>query len=188
MQDFRPGRRGPADPEAAAHLQQQLQPGEWLVWTGQPSAEALVLSRLFPAVVGLTFLALLLPMAIGAQHVSLLSVEVHGQKAFPLIALAFIGVASWYVASAPLAWFGAQHIYYGVTNRRVLRLCLWPIRFTTSWPPQDINDLHRKPGIDGTATVIFHRNRTYQALRQDAFHGVTDADGAEAALRALRDG
>lgn len=188
MQSFRRGRRGPSDPDAAARLQEQLQPGEWLVWTGQPSAEALVLSRLFPAVVGLAFLLVLLPMAIGAQHVSLLSVEEHGQKAFPLIALVFIGAASWYVASAPLAWFGARHIYYGVTNRRVVRLCLWPIRSTTSWPPQDINDLHRRAAIDGTDTVTFHRSRAYRALRQDAFYGVEDAEGAEAALRALRDG
>jgi hypothetical protein len=171
-------------PPAAEALSPYLQPGERLIWSGQPDVWSLLLYRALLGAGGVLFL--LIFAAQGAMG------EIFDGGAwwlYRLLLLAFMLSCLWLVVLVPLEWLRAPHLRYGVTDRRAIILTCWPWRRARSWSGDALNCLEYSPREDGSGTVYFHRQQIGADLptrfTYTGFHGVEDVEGAAAALRTL---
>ncbi len=169
------------DAAAADYLRRELQPGERLIWVGQPTPAGLARSKLPDTLIGVPFLGFSLVWLYTANQAG-------APIVFQLFGVPFVGASLWAVAAMPRARYLAERTVYGVTNMRALRAVAGPFGSVSSWGPAQINALQRKDHADGGGTIMFHQSPGYRAMIKEGFHGVADARSAEAALIAMRDG
>ena len=169
------------DHAAANRLRRELQPGERLIWVGQPTPSGLARSKVPESLQGLPFLGFSLFWLYMANRGG-------APTLFQLFGVPFVAVGLWMVAAIPRARFLAERTVYGVTNMRALRVVDGPFSQVSSWGAAQINALRRRDYADGNGTVVFHQMQDYRFKTVEGFHGIADARGAEAALIALRDG
>jgi len=182
------------DPHSIA--QQELLPGERLVWAGRPDPAALARTRWPTAAVGviLTLCALVwlrvvfqLPFSVagGALLASALIV--------PAIGVVMLGIGLAMLASP--VWYArkAKSMTYGVTDARIM--IIGP-RGVQSFEPGDIQQLDRTDWYDGRGDLIFRDEHVNSVLpmntfdvivnRKIGFFGVSDVRAAEDAVRRLK--
>jgi len=184
--------------DAYRKVEDELLPGEELLWIGQPSSP-LASMRNYPfsrllSIFGIMIVFLLFggmvplvrygtgSMMMGPTSVFLLPVMIMG--------LVFLGM----LASAVAAFLRGQNTLYAITDRRIIMLSGLLSTAVTSYGPQDIERIERRTRSGGSGDLIFrydqrlrrYNNRSYRRARYDTipvgFFGIPNVREVEALL------
>ncbi|QNA89948.1 hypothetical protein G4G28_18220 [Massilia sp. Dwa41.01b] len=153
-------------------LRAELNTGESLLWTGQPSPRRYMKDAFKLWFFFIPWTAFSLFWMAGASGFRLPSFE-DGWSLFPLFGLPFllIGIAG---LSSPF-WLRrkAAWIVYGLTNRRALIIAGKDSITVKSYQIADIGELERTEHADGSGDVIFEREsvRDSRGRQQTTNHG-----------------
>lgn len=177
----------PAGQDPAALLQRQLAPGEQLVWWGQPKklhGPRGGMQKLF-AVVFLAFACFWEVSALQALFVG----GVFG-AIFPLFGIPFIVVGLKMLFPGLGASRRLSRTAYGVTTRRAIAVSGGRV---TAWDLDSVTSVEKFYYPDGTGDLVlsngqvehyWHNGHSHTRGVTLTFHGLSDVDAAEAALRA----
>jgi hypothetical protein len=168
-------------------VQPFAEPGERLIWCGQPTRDAAALSNWMQSLIGLGFLAitgLLIVVPDDSSPEPSISLIVLG--------LPFLAVGFWMASRTLRDYFMAEHTFYGVTDQHILIVRTWPSRSVRSYIPDDIQYITTTENPDGSGDVQF-RKEYFGAVRNAnaiperiGFWGVPDAHGVSLQIHTLK--
>lgn len=168
-------------------VQPYAEPGERLIWCGKPTRDAAALSNWMQSLIGLAFLAitgLLIVVPDDASPKPSISLIILG--------LPFLAVGFWMASRTLRDYLLAEHMFYGVTDQRILIVRTWPSPTVKSYNPGDIGDITTTENPDGSGDVQF-RKEYFGAVRNSnaiperiGFWGVPDAHGVSLQIHALK--
>jgi hypothetical protein len=178
-------------------IQDELQPGERLLWAGRPEASRAAMQALPMLLFGIPFTLFALFWTAGATFmggvVGGAGAHVPGPfglfRFFGLFGVPFILVGCYLLASPFLASRKASQTVCAITDRRAITIEGGNSRSVRSFGPRDIQRIERRERDNGRGDLIFasermnNRNGSYN--REIGFVGVTNVRGAEAALRQM---
>jgi hypothetical protein len=183
-------------PDVNARVHSELQPGEHLVWAGQPNPRAYARGAWVISIFGVVFAAFAAFWILMAGGFALLAGSATagagaGFACFPLLGVPFllIGVA---MLLAPL-WMrrAARRAVYAITDRRAI---VWQARpfgselTVRSFAPAELTQITRVERADGTGDLVFlevfnhsvnskgHRSSTRTRLGFLGVDGVRDVE------------
>jgi len=176
-------------PELAQRLQSELQPGEILVWTGQPDPNLLARRGLIFTVFGIIFLAV--PLFITAV---LLLLALVSRSFLPLcigVLLVPFFLVGAFITFTPL-WNrrAAAKSLYAITNRRAI---IWQRTLFSlnvrSFSPGQLGGMSRRELGNGSGDLIFYQS-TYRNMdgdrrtQSDGFFALRNVHDVDSLLRA----
>lgn len=172
------------DAEHARRIVPDLEPGERLLWTGQPDAKRMARQILPILVFGVPWTLI----AIGFGHPWSLD------RLFDNLFSGVFVLVGLLICSSPLAIYRtAQQTYYAITDRRVLILTEGKRRKLELYRPTDLCETVRDELVDGSGDLLFARRQEKDSdgdLRtvDVKFVGVPQVRAVERLLRQLFEG
>ena len=142
--------------EAEQVATKELDPGERLLWSGVPSARGTAVSAL-----PLTFMGILFTgfaafwIASAASATSSFSGDGFPGAIFPLFGVPFLLIGLGMLFGPLWAYRGAKSTVYAVTDKRVMVITAANTVGVRSFTPDDIGDIVRVEGPDGSGTLRF---------------------------------
>lgn len=177
--------------DLAALVDGELQPGEQLVWTGQPLPSRFARRSLGLVLFGLPWTAFAVFWIAGASHFKVPDFS-HGSGFFPLFGLPFVLIGLGMLTSPLWLRRRARRTVYALTDRRALILGGggWGSRAVRSFEPEKLRDLRRVQHRDGSGDVIFERTWSNHGRNADqttdyGFLAVREVKDVEARVRQL---
>jgi hypothetical protein len=173
----------PLSPELEARLQSELQPGERLVWAGQPRADLAARPAWFMVPCRVFFTGFSLFWIVGAGGMAALAGGVNGGfgslfGCFPCFGIPFVLIGLFMVASPIWLRRQAHKTLYALTDRRAI--VFEPTWFRTvtvrSYTAAGLSHLSRRERPDGSGDLVFEEfttssldsdgNRSYSTTRR----------------------
>ncbi|ANP84730.1 hypothetical protein [Rhizobium leguminosarum] len=165
-------------------IQNELDPSEIVVWTGQPSAWATFIFRRPDFIVGvilLIFSCELLLRVANAPAIDkpdgIMGIILLG--AFPLVGVAF-------VASVVFDMIATRRTAYAATDRRLLIVRNLIRRRATTIAPTAINVLEIREKWDYSGTLTFRREEEGDSVKKFAFVGIPNVREVARHVKELR--
>lgn len=188
--------------EAERRLQNELLPGERLIWAGQPRIPFLVWSALPVSLFGLLFGGFALFWITGAYSVTRSGAADLGHGfgivafLFPLFGLPFLLVGLGLVASPYLAKIRLKKTFYGLTDQRALLLLPSGLNGMESrnYALAGLDQVIRTERSDGSGDLVFaeetstYRRKGRQRTRttRHGFMGIAEVRKVEELIRIRR--
>lgn len=168
----------------------ELTDGETLVWAGRPDRGAYAGSNPFRSIFGRVVLIIGAVMIYLAQDA--MAINPRSPGVFVLMfGIIFAIFGGGLAVKTFWHWWTAPATYYAVTDRRAIILLVRPWRAIRNFNNRQIEFVAAEPfGTRGLGNVLFATEPfgRLRALRAAVgFWGVASPDGAETALRALKD-
>lgn len=144
--------------ELAALVDAELQPGETIVWTGQPLPGLFARRSLGFVLFGSPWSAFAIFWIAGASGFKLPDFS-HGAGLFPLFGVPFVLIGIGLLSSPWWMRRKARRTAYLITDRRALVLAGGPGRSMTirSFEPHRLGDIRRVQNSDGSGDLVFER-------------------------------
>lgn len=169
-------------------VEEELQPGEELIWAGKPNPSLFVRKSLPIAGIGVwvgAFGALWICGAAGFQIPEHFIFMI-----FPLLGTPIIAI-SLFLLTAPI-WLpiSAKHYVYAVTNKRVITITGWRQRTVISYGPEKLEQIERRQNPDGSGDLLFNSSTSEEEkkgrpLLPPGFHGIGEVRSVERMVREL---
>jgi hypothetical protein len=179
-------------PNLHALLQAELQPGERLLWHGQPRPWHMILANisLVPFFMGWIFIAIpSVPLANGIIKKEYESLDL-GKLGATLFLLVFITVGMFLMLTPFTTWCAARKTIYAITSKRalVIRLKRGGNLDVIVHSPEDLESISRKQRTDGSGSLYFYSFHEKQPISPNhAFCGIPGVRNVERILLAMRD-
>jgi hypothetical protein len=189
-------------PKVAARVEAELQPGEKLVWLGQPSPWRGFVASLFVAGIGLFFVGFALVWFLLTGGLALLTGAAAGNQpeagalpaaflgCFSLCALPFVLVGALLLGAPLWSRYAAKRTCYAITDRRAI---LWEPRAFGAWQvrsygPGSLRELSRVERADGWGDLILDEYQTRDSdggrhITRRGFFGIPNVHEVERLLR-----
>ncbi|MFZ1680346.1 MAG: hypothetical protein WAT70_04945 [Rhizobiaceae bacterium] len=187
------GRRiEPVDDTPLLAMQQELAPGEKLIWADRPMRMASFARRhIAQAVFGIPFFAFAVFWTVMAfSMTSGAGGDMNWLRyVFPLFGIPFILVGAGLLLSPLHAAFAGRRIIYGLTDRRVItREGRGKV---TSFDLADLDAIERRDHRDGMGDIVYRHEQIIRSrgshTRQHGFYGIREAQRVEQAIRRARE-
>ena len=177
-------------------LDDEMRPGETLVWSGRRvGIRGLVLRGAFMGVFGLFFAGF---AVFWMAMAFLIAGEVEGGSFgifFPLFGLPFLLIGTAVATSPYRMWRSAKRSFYAITNQRAITFegAMFGAVTIKSYAAEDLSEMKRSQFSDGMGDLIFRDYTTYYTGRrgrrrrrqiQEGFLGITRVAEVERKLRA----
>lgn len=173
-------------------MQQELAPGEKLIWADRPArmasfarqhvAQALFGIPFFAFAVFWTAMAFTMTSGAGGDMSWL-------RYVFPLFGIPFILVGAALLLSPAYAAFAGRRIVYGLTDRRVITR--EGRGRVTSFALADLDAIERRDHRDGMGDIVYRREHIIRSrgshTKQHGFFGIREAQRVEQAIRRARE-
>jgi len=170
-------------------LGEELEPGERLLWTGQPDprqpARAAIPAVLF-GIPWTLFSIFWVAMAAGAMSHSNIGLLGWG---FPLFGVPFVLVGFGMLSSPYWAARSATNTAYAITDRRAITLTLKNKgRHVDQWVPQNVSDLERTEKANGSGNLTLLKRMGKDSdgdacVNKKEFFGIPDVRRVERLIR-----
>lgn len=157
---------------AIQHIVQPFtEPGERLIWCGRPTRDAAALSNWMQSLIGLVFLAITVFLILIPDDLIAVPDDDSPKISIMLIVLGlpFLAVGVWMASRTLRDYLFAAHVFYGVTDRRVLIVRTWPKPTVKFYEPGDIGDITTAENPDGSGDVQFRKEYFGAARNANAF-------------------
>lgn len=181
----------PSGPSPIEVMQDEMRPGERLVWADRPDPGRLAVSALPMSFFGLFFFGFAVFWMVGAWQ------TMDGSESgffvlFPLFGLPFLLVGLGIVLAPLWVYMHAHKTVYAITSQRLI---IKKGRTVKTYEPEEIEKVERTDHKNGLGDVIFarelHRTRgrhgSRTRIRKVGFLGVLNARQVEDAVRKLKD-
>jgi hypothetical protein len=177
------------DPDTERYLQNELDPGEKLMWSGAPSAGRMARMALPATVGGILFLGIAICVVTLGNHPRLSDLFKSG---FAVVFIAIFFTIPLLLALSPL-WAAAQarRTVYAVTSRRAIilvRSIFGSISMRAFYPPE-LGATERVEKPDGSGDVIlatiFIATKNGQQRQRLGFFGISDAKAVHDLVQSL---
>lgn len=188
----------PLPAEAARVLEEEMEPGERLVWCGQPGGLSFLGASLPLFLFGLVFCGFSIfwvSMAWSATHSAPKNGgPPGGELFFPLFGVPFVLVGLCMVLSPLGALIRARRTFYGLTDRAaiVMRGKLLGGRDVTRYDASRLRDMTRSDRWSGRGDLVFERvasgaywgrRNGYPVMQSQGFIGIDDVRDVERLVR-----
>jgi len=180
----------------AQRIAAELQPGEVLIWTGQPVPAVAARGTWIFSVIGGV---MLVPMLIVAAFImSIMLVMTVLNRMFGLMGICFmlffgfglLAMMSFFILLPWLTRRAAANTAYALTNRRVIVLGAGAFAARIqSFGPQQLGQMFRTERVNGTGSLVFQQYHYYDAdghhvTRTVGFTSIAGVRDVEALVRA----
>lgn len=182
--------RDDAEPSALTIAQQEMRPGERLIWADRPAPRRMVLSGLVLTAFGAVFAGF---AAFWIAAASSMVPDDFGVFAyFPLFGIPFLLIGLAIMLAPVWIWMTAKKTIYAISSDRLVIMIGRRVR---SIEPDEIESLERREDADGGGDIIFrrdlvrshsrHHGRTRE--RKVGFFGIAEVRRVEDEIRRLKD-
>jgi hypothetical protein len=172
--------------------QSELEPGEKLLWAGQPDPKRLALQSLPVVLFGIPFTAFAVFWIVNALNIGSNMPRTGAFSFFPLFGIPFLLVGLGMLTSPWWAHRKGSQTVYAVTDRRLLIIKGGAARSVQSFDENSIGNIERVERSNGSGDIIFAQQvRDYGGGDGDArtsvvhigFFGIPDVRSVEKLVR-----
>ena len=182
--------RDDTEPAALSIAQREMRSGERLIWAERPAPGRLALAGLPVTLFGAVFGGFALFWIVAAA--SMTPAESGVFAFFPLFGVPFLLVGLGMFLAPLWIWIGGKKTVYAISSDRLVIIKGDRVR---SFEPDEIGELERREGADGSGDVVFrrelvrshsrHHGRTRE--RKIGFFGIPEVRRVEDEIRRLKD-
>ncbi len=172
--------------------QDELEPGEKMLWSGQPDPKRLSRKALLISLFGIPWTAFALFWVVAAAGFKLPDFTFSSfsdgfHAVFPLFGIPFVLIGLGMFTAPYWAYRSAKRTVYAITNRRALVISFGRAKRVQSYFEQDISDISRVERADGSGNIVFRTEETTDRkgnarLNQIGFFGVPEVRRVERIL------
>lgn len=170
--------------------QNELEPGERLLWSGQPDPKRLSKKAILISLFGIPWTAFAIFWVVAAAGFKLpdfSSLSGGFQSVFPLFGIPFVLIGLGMFAAPYWVYRSAKRTVYAITNRRALVISFGRAKSVQSYFEQDVCDISRVERADGSGNIIFRTEETTDRkgnsrLNQIGFFGIPEVRRVERVL------
>jgi hypothetical protein len=181
--------------DAELVAQNELSPGEPLVWAGRPSPGAMARASLPILIFAIPWTAFAIFWVVMASGITTGATNRGFFILFPLFGLPFVLVGLAMTSAPYWAYRKAQNTIYAITDRRLMIITEGRSKTVQSYDADEIGEITRRERADGSGDLIFARTADahtdtdgYSRSRtQVGFLGVPDVRTVERYVRELKD-
>lgn len=182
--------RDDTEPSALAVAQREMRSGERLIWADRPAPGRMALSGLALTAFGSVFGGFAAFWIAGAASMTPEDAGVF--SFFPLFGVPFLLVGLGMMLAPVWIWMAAKKTVYAITSERLVIIRGNRVQ---SFEPDEIEELERREGGDGSGDVIFNRDivrsrsrrGSRTRVRRIGFFGIPEVRRVEDAIRRLKD-